>query len=247
MVNPGLIHARWAGLWVDVPMGVSKKDALEQLALVDDVTVIVSYSGRWLGCAFLYREGTNLQNKVRLIVRLLGCRESIFTDIPIPPCDIELSRTDLQIILSRQADMTKSNRMVAEELGISSRTVKRRLMRMVDARAVWPIAYLDVNALGGRIFANLMVVCRDPGSRHGTEAQIVSMLDDYLFFNAKFVDLTIFNLLLPSVPIGESILDGVARMDEVSTARIGYVADWIGSHEIVRDWVKRLAAQRAAR
>ncbi len=233
MVNPGLLDAKWGAVWLQVPAEVPKRDAVEKLTFIDDMLVIVNYASRCLAGAFLYPDGTTLDAKVRQIQRLLDCEESISTDIPVPPCGIAFSRTDLRIIASRQGDMTTSNADVAAELGVSSRTVKRRLARLVEERAVWPIASLNVRALEGRVYADLLVVCRDPDSRAKTEAQILTLVDDYLFFHARFVGLSQFSLMLPGVPLARSILDRVTRMGGVRLARFDFVEDWVETQGVV--------------
>ncbi len=244
MVNPGLVQEKLGGLSLEVPAAVPKKEVLEKLILVDDMLFIVNYSGRLLGCVFFYQDTASVRNKVGLIRRIAACDDAIYTDVPFPSCAIEPSTTDLRIILSRQEDMTKSNRMTAEELGVSSRTVKRRLARLVREGAVWPIASLREGALTDCVRADLLVVCHDAESRVETEAEIVPMVDDYLCFNGRFVSFTLFSLLLPSVPIAGTILDRVARMSGVDLARIDLVEERIESYGILAERVRRLLAQR---
>lgn len=246
MVNPSLLGVKWGALWLQVPANISKRDALEKLALMDDVLVIVNYASRCIACVFLYPDGTRIETKAKQIQRLLDCVESLWTDIPVPPCEAELSRSDARIILSRGADLTKSNRDVAEELGVSSRTIKRRLLRLVEARAVWPQATLNVGALEGRVYADLLLECRDPDARTATEAEILGLVDDYLFFHARFVGLSQFSLMLPGVPAAGTLLDRVTRLGGVRMARFDFVEEWIESYGRVGERLQRMMARRTA-
>ncbi len=243
MVNPTLLRARVGVVSVEVSERVSKKAVVEKLRLLDDMVIIVNYSGRLLACLFLYPDGRSPTSKVNLISRISESDRGLYyTDIEFAIPDIELSMTDLRIILSRHADMTKSNRTVAAELGISSRTVKRRLMRLVKAGAVWPIASLNVGALREGVYADLIAVFRDPVSRAKTEAEIRSIVDDYLIFHGHYASLTYFDSILPSVPTARALLDRVTEMPGVAMARIDFIEDRIELYEVWEERLRRMMA-----
>ncbi len=246
MVNPNLTHTGISVLEFDVPVDLSKKEILDRLVLLDGMFIVLNYTGRLVACAFVRQEERDVEKRIELIKRISGCRESLYTDVPYPKCEIELNETDLQIIANRQADMQMSNLQVGRRIGVSGRTVKRRLTRLVDAGAVFPLASLNLGALSDVAYADLVVVYRDEDSRAKAEADIVSMVDDYLIFNGHFTSLTEFNLMLPSVPMGKTILDRVNRVVGIKTARIDFVEERLESYDALKEPVTRELARITA-
>jgi DNA-binding Lrp family transcriptional regulator len=245
MVNPGLAHARVSVLEFEVPVDIPKEEVLDELKLFDGMLLVLNYTGRYIACVFYHQGGKSVEKKIELIKRVSGCRETLYTDVPYPNCEIGLSKTDLRIIASRQADMRKSNLQVAKEIGVSGRTVKRRLAKLVEAGAVFPLACLNLGALRDVAYADLVVIYWNQDSRAKAEAEILSMVDDYLIFNGHFASLTEFNLMLPSVPMAKTVLDRVNHVGGVKTARIDFVEERLESYDILAEQVKREMARMA--
>ncbi len=245
-VNPALFHERIAGLEVLVSDAVSKDEVLEKIRLVQGVFQITDDSGPRAGVVFLFSEETTLRQTVELILRLADARDGVLTELLLPKCDIRPSKVDYRIILSRQEDLAKSNRKIAEELGISSRTVKRRFTRLVDGGAILPHFLLNVGGLEGCVYAKLHVEYRDPGRRAAAESAILSSLDDYIFFTGHLVDFTVFNLLLPNIPSARRVLEQVKRLEGVRSARVGFVDRILDSPQVFRAKVRNQLSLLAA-
>jgi DNA-binding Lrp family transcriptional regulator len=192
---------------------------------------------------FFYPDEPSLKKKMDLMIAISGCKhKTLFTNVPYPKSDMQLSTTDLKIIENRQEDMSKSNKKIADELHIAGRTVKRRLTKMIRGGVIWPVASLNVAALKDCIYCDLVVTYTKQGSRLRTEAQILSLVEDYLVFNGHFESLTEFNMIIPSVPVARKILDRVERLRSVKTARIDFVEERIELYEVVSEKVQRQIA-----
>lgn len=239
MANPVLFRERIAGLEVQVSDAEPKDEVLEKVRLVQDVFQISDQSGPRAGVVFFFPDEITRRRTADLILRIAGCAHGDLTELQLPKCDIRPSRLDYQIILSRQEDVTKPNRRIAEELGVSTRTVKRRFTRLVNAGAILPHFLVDVAGLEGCVYAKLRVDYRAPDRRPEAESGILSTLDDYVFFTGHLVDFTVFNLMLPTIPMGRTILSQVRRIEGVKAARIGFVERILDSPEVSQGKVRR--------
>ncbi len=246
MMNPGLLGEGVAALEFEVSAGSSKDEVLGKVRLVDGVFMVIDHSGPSAVALFFYPVEAGVQRRADLILRLAGARAGALTDIPFPRCNMAPSKTDFQIIASRQEDAAKPNRRIAAELGISSRTVRRRFARLVSGGAILPIFSLRMDALQDGVFVDLHVEYSDPRGRSATEGEILSILDEYLVFNGHFVAYSIFNLILPSIPVARRILEHVRRLRNVQSARVDFVEARLESYELFREKTKKQISLTAA-
>ena len=238
IVNPALLGESIGALLFDVSEGLPKEKVLKELKLIEGMFIMVDYESRHVVTVFFYSDKPSLKKKVDLIAAISGCKNrKTFANFVFPRCNLQLSRTDLQIIASRIKDMSKSNQGIAGELGLSSRTVKRRLTRMIDGGAFTPIASMDVTALKDCVYCDLVVTFKNAESRGDTEAGILPLVDDYLTFFGRFDSLTELNMIVPSIPIGEKLRDQIGGLANVKTARIEFIDDRIELYDVMLEKV----------
>ena len=66
-VNPALLGLTCGTYGFQVSSEVSKRDVIEQLKLLDDVTIIQNHHGSFIGTTFLYESEEELQRKIRSV------------------------------------------------------------------------------------------------------------------------------------------------------------------------------------
>ena len=235
-VNPSLFGEKMGVAFFGAPENIQKGKVLDELRLIDEILIIANFLGAMVACVFFFVDETSFKRKVNLISKISGTGEIISSVIPYVICNIALSRTDLEIIASLQADTRKSNRKVSEELGISSKTVKRRLTRMASQGAVWPLATLNVAALSDYDYANITVMFKSD-HRTETEGEICSLLDDYLIFNGRFLSYSTFHIIVPNMTLATKALQKVTLLKGVKNARVDFMEEWFGRYEILREKV----------
>ncbi len=243
LVNPSLLRERHGILAFDVPGFARKQMVIDELKLIEGMFIVLDFVGPGVFAAFFYSDEPSLNKKISLIADISGCgNNKTFSNVLFPKCDQRLSRTDLQIIASRLADMNKSGGEIAQELRISSRTVKRRFAKMAQEGAISPVLSVNVSGLKDCVYCILMVTCKKGDSRAATEAKILSMVDDYLIFYGHFETFTDFDMIVPSLPIGEKIQDRVRTLKDVETARIEFIAGRYEMYEVMLSKVNRQLA-----
>jgi DNA-binding Lrp family transcriptional regulator len=115
-----------------------KKNAIiNQCALVDGVTEITNFVGNEVCIDFTYHDPKDESRRLKLLLDLTNCkRAEKFYDRVMPPVRFKLSNTDWRIIKSLRYNAFKPLSKVAQELGLSTKTVRRRFQRMIDNNAV---------------------------------------------------------------------------------------------------------------
>jgi len=238
-LNPSLSGVELGAMAFEVSDTVSKQDVLDKLRLIDDILVINSYMGRFIHLLFFYTDERVRLKKTELIRKISLCKDLAYTNIPFPPVRTKVSLIDMRIVRSLQKDFRKSNREIAKEVGCSSRTVNRRLLRLIREALVFPVASLNVAAMGNSSMADLMVHFKSDEVRQKTQIAIFTLLNDNLFFAVPCPGYGIFNLIVPSVPAGKRILDQVTSLDGVKSARLDFMEERLETYDTLALQVKR--------
>jgi len=224
MVNPTLLGLRGAQLSLDVPSPTDKHDLIEQLKLLPGSMVVVDCYGSSLFFGFFYRGGDSLQRQVDLVRRMSKTTNLVCTTIPTPECGIKLTETDWEIVRSLQNTPRKPYGTIARELRVSTRTVKRRLQRLISNRAIFILPSMNPSALEGVNQADLLVLYESPRSKAEVDWRIMALWDDYIAraeLGAR--DSSFFNLFIKNVSKAQEVLDWVRQQPGVKSSRVDLV------------------------
>lgn len=245
-VNPGLLGLTMGAVTVDFPASSHKADLIRNISLLEGVGLIVSHVGSSFGIIFYYEDEASRRKKVELISRLCSATATDTTSIPYPRCTVSLSEGDWETIASLQRSRRGPARRVAVDLGISEKTLRRRLKRLVEGWAISTVISTDVGPLRGEVAANLIVHYASPAQRPAADGRLLRDLDEYLFFPGLWTDFSVYSLFLPSIPEAMKILERTRETPGVGIARIELVEQRIETYDIFREQVERkLKALRA--
>lgn len=237
--NPELLGLSMGAALIDFPAPASKEDLLRKVALVDGVLLMVLHVGPSLGIIYYYEDEAARRKKVELISRICSATASVSTRIPYPKCITSLSRLDWEIIRAMQRDRSVPAQHVSKELGISEKTLKRHVKRLIEGWAISTLISTDVDPLRGTVTANLIVYYSSPDLRQAADSVLLKELDEYLFFPGLWSDYSAYSLFLPSIPEANRILDRTRRTPGVAGARIELVEERVECYSILIEQVER--------
>src|SRR5438309_46589 len=206
IVNPNLLGVHLAQLWLNV-QPLTRKDALiEKLKLMHGVLAMSDCYGSTLSVILMYEGEISARKEFDLIQRIANAERLVRANIPFPDSTIELTHTDWRIIEAVRADPRQSYPRIAREVGVSSKTVRRRLQRMMEERALFVIPSLNPGALDGAIIADLVVFYANPESKSVIDKGIVSRYDE-LLIRAELGDREhgFFNLIITNISQAKEI------------------------------------------
>jgi len=243
IVNPQLFGEKNGVLIFDVPESVQKENVIDELGLIDGMFIVNDYSGSLVVAVFFYSDDSSLERKIDLISKISSCgSRKTLTRSVFPKCEMSLSAEDFKIIRCRLEDMNRSHREIAEILDISSRTVKRRLARMVQHGAIMPLFSINMSQLKDCLMCDLHVQYENEKSKVTTETAILSLVDDFLTFYNPSEGITQFSMIVPTVTKAHRIAEQVRSLRSVRTTRIEFLKDRIELYDLMMEKVERQIA-----
>lgn len=247
-VNPELLGLTMGAVTVDFPKSVSREDLLQKLSLLEGVLLIVSHVGSSVGIIFYYEDEASRRKKVELISRICSATATDSTPIPYPHCSISPSRLDWEIVSALQQDRTAPASRISSGLGISEKTLRRRLKRLVAGWAISTVISTDIDPLRGKVVANLIVHYKSSKLRPAADKGLLKDLNEYLFFPGLWTGYSVYSLFLPSIPEAVRVLERTKETPGIESARIELVERRVETYDILREQVERkLRTIRSAR
>ena len=243
--NPNLLGMKVGFAMVDSENG-TKDRVVEQCRLLEDSIITIDYHGKAIGVVFFYRDEKSLAGKHALLRAIAGGPLYMSGEILYPPCELRLSPTDWKVIAALQRAGPGSHDVIAKKLGISSRTVRRRVKRMSSARALFHLAAGDETKLRDTTRADLIVRWGDPSYRSAAQANLLSILDDYCFFLGMEENFGFFNLLVPSNATADGLLRKTMAVKGVDGARIEFALARYESYDVFKHIVDRKTIELGA-
>jgi len=240
-VNPNLVGQRMAQVWFDVGSSAAKRPVIQKLSLIPGVAVIKDLFGSSLCVVLFYDSEKNFRRTTELIFSIAGSKGATWMSEPFPACEIALSKDDFRIIRSLQKEPQRPYAGIAQELDISSRTVKRRIRRLVDGNAIYLIAELNPRYLSGGIVCGLLVSHEVSDNKAESEGKIGLHLEDGLLF-ASLDDphRGYFAFITENVASVQEVLDWTLAQEGVSEARIDIVQEVISLYGVYEEQLEML-------
>jgi len=213
---------------------------IKKISLIPGVAVIKNLFGNSLCIAFYHEGEQTLRKTTELISSIAGSSSATSASEPFPICRMTLSSDDLRIIKSLQKEPLKPYTDIAKELGLSVKTVKRRITRLTEGEALYIIAELDPKFLSGGIVCGLLIFYDDLKPNHMVE-DIVSYLGDRLIFaNLDDPHHGYFAFIITNLAMAQEILDWALAQKGVSSGRIDIVQEVISLYSVYEEQLEKL-------
>ena len=224
-ISPAVTGQSVVNAWFEVEGGREKAALIEELLSVAGVERVCSYLGPRISLVLLHRDEKDLETCIGRISKLARRSRLFHAQGAAPRNHQSLTQTDEAIIGSLQEDPWKPYSVVARELGISARTVKRRVTRLSEAGAIYMLPDVDLKVLQGIIPVELVVSYGEDGRRAEVNAWIASKIRDDLVFSRISDWHAYFALMVPNVSAVEELESSVRKLDGVSEAHTAVVQD----------------------
>jgi len=225
--NPNLFGYRMLNMLVDTPPSSPKDDMIRKLKLVHGVVAIHDSHGDSLGISLLYDTEQSLSRTIELISRITNAENIVHAYMAFPGAQIgRLTDTDWAIVRSLAEDASKSYVQVAEELGLSARTVKTRLLRLELNRALIISPTLSLSAIDGMIGVFLFYSYTKRELKDAVDRAVLSRFDsNYLWATLTDPDRAYVILVAPTMASVKSYLKWTKMQPGVASARAEIVVE----------------------
>lgn len=217
--NPDVLGQESAGIHFDVADESRKPELIEQVKLMDGVVLVVDFHGQALRLVFYSETERDLSRRIQLVASLCGARNLVRWTGGIPPSEAILTKTDWKIVKALRKEPRRNLAEVASEVGVSARTVKRRLARMTGARAFYMLSTVKGSGYTG-VIANFLIFCPDETKKAGVDRGMPTKLPRVVFSFNTAKGFSIFTGACDNLSEAESIHHWVKGQDGVQQARM---------------------------
>lgn len=241
MVNPHYLGCDAASLDLEVGDEEKKDRAIAEVRRVDGVIKILDFRGRGLQVTLYYPNVDALKRKTELISSICASPEPTAWKLVFPDSGVRMTRVDWRILQEMLEDARKSLEGVSESVGMSLRTVERRLTSMRDGRVV----YLQ-GIPNFRLFAGLscvfLVFCPDPKRKSSVDKLVLSKVGRVELANTSSDQYSTFVMLFDNLSEADDNIKWIRGLDGVDSVRMGIMRDLI----VVQDWLRDQIGERIA-
>lgn len=153
------------------PTVASKEGAAKRLRAIDGVLGFVDFLDEYAHVSIAYANEGELEERLGRVLAALGgaTPEAYYVPAPDRPRPGALTRTDWRIVRALRGDARRPTTEVAEELGITTKTVQRRLEKMSTEGAIDAFARLDSRGFEEVLFATLKLRLQLPEAMEGMQ------------------------------------------------------------------------------
>jgi DNA-binding Lrp family transcriptional regulator len=249
-ISPGVTGHDVVHAWFKVEGDSPKAQLTQKILAVKEVERVCNYLSPRVSLVLLSKRGTDLDLALNRLRRSAGPRATLHKQGFVPVPAYRPKQTDLAIIASLQGDPWSPYSVVAREIGVSSRTVKRRVSRLSEDGAIYMLPIIDLKALQGVIPVELVVDYSSPRSRAATNERIAPYLKEGLIFSDVHGPYGYFALMLTNVSQLELIANWVRQQEGVRDAQADVLQEVLlnrnhyedrqvlGSGGVLNEWVK---------
>ncbi len=178
LINPAFLGYRVAELMLDVRPTAAKPDMVRKLKLVHEITGIVNFYGSGLRIFMIYGGDESRARTIELISRITNAESLNISRLPLPSSETKkLSEIDVAIIRALSQDARKSAVVVADELGLSSKTVRKRVDKLRREKAFFPFPVLNIEGIAGLIPVTLSYRYSSPEAKIAVDRAVLSSFE----------------------------------------------------------------------
>jgi DNA-binding Lrp family transcriptional regulator len=239
MVNPRLIGCEAASLDLDVEDEDKKDSAIAAIRRVDGVIKILDFRGRGLQLALYYPNANALKRKTELIGSISGSPRSTVWELSFPSSRIRMTSMDWKIVQNMLDDARKSLDDVSQTVGISTRTVERRLTSMQKEFVVYLQGTPNFKVLAG-LSCVFLVFTPDGKKKRTVDRIILSKTPRTELANTASRQYSTFVMLFDNLSEADDFTKWITGLDGVESVRMGIMKDLI----VVQDWLRDEIAKR---
>jgi DNA-binding Lrp family transcriptional regulator len=218
----------------------SKDKVISQLRDVEGLVAIFSFlDDPGFRLVFYYEDDGDFERRTRLISSICGVSKPYASwKIPFPPCRMKLKKTDWQIVRSLLKDSRKRVSQISKEIGVSTRTVKRRLDAMTFDNSFFANPIVDVKKVDGFLY-HFVISYDNEKDKATADGLLRRSLGGIIFVDTNAESYTVVASICQNISEASQISDwlraqhGVREVTVRVFEEIIPVSSWI-DHEIER-------------
>lgn len=247
-INPNFLQMNHCHLWIDLLPPSSKQEVISKIRLMPGIISICNYYGNNLKIVICYTDEFELKKQIQLISRIANSENVLRKDIEYPRCvdNRQLTLRDLMMLKAFEHQPMKPYTAVAQELGVSTKTVKRRMKKIAQSKAISIVPRVNWSLVEGSIIVHALVLHSAVDYANTLFASISALLSDYLITGKAGKDYFFFQLHVPSLTKLDTIYSMLREQRGVSNVRIDLLLENIQLYETFSNQLDREITRASA-
>jgi DNA-binding Lrp family transcriptional regulator len=153
-----------------------------------------------------------------------------------PRIEVELTPTDWKIINALRPDPLLSHAQMAEKLGLSSRTVQRRLARLTQGNVIFFMPKIDLSLFEGSSCVDVFVSYTASGFKDNVDRSIFSEFENYILrVGWGIASYCFFEFIVPNVHVAREIVDWTRALPGVKEVKLSFKDDRLNFYDATMD------------
>ena len=248
VVNPHLLGGDDVAIWLDV-QPATKDGLIDKIKVMQGVSIITIFLGSRLMFFLRHDSQRFFETQLELVRRISKAPHLDFAKLPFPECTLKLSRTDWTVLRALHTSPRKTYAAISKEVGLSIRTVKRRLDRLIQGGVAFALPEVSPKALQGAVMAALEVAY--PPDRKGEiDAKIDNHFGDHVWHVLHLLpgqqgttQHCFFSMVIWNLSKAKAILHKVELLPGVQSARMHLYEDMIFLFDSFDEYLGRKLGQ----
>jgi DNA-binding Lrp family transcriptional regulator len=237
-INPHILGCEATSVLLDVTNLGSKSAIISQIRLVDQVVMVVDFYDSPLRVDFYHENDRERDRRVDLIKSICGDKNPVCWQRVSPTSIVKLKRTDWQILKSLRRDSMQGNAAIAKEIGVSARTVKRRISYMTEERAIFSHTLGDVSRVPGMAYF-FLVHSEDEKKKTEIDTEIHSRLENAIFADTRNKQFSIYAAAFRNMGEANEMYRWIRSLDGAEKTRMHVMREIIPVPNWVDDEIER--------
>lgn len=239
IINPHLLGLEAESVELHVENALEKEAVIAQLRLVEGVIRILPFYGQDLQLLFYRRQGVEPMKQISLMESICGCRADMRWEVPFPACDLPMTKTDWLILRLLFTNPRRKLSEMAVELAVTTRTLNRRIGRMVEKNAFFLDAVLNLKKLSG-FGCRLLVYCEDPAMKRAVDGEIMAKIEKLGWSHTASAQYSMLAVHCENTSEADDLSKWVRNLDGVREVRMGIMEEQIN----VSRWLDEVIERR---
>ena len=231
-LNPNLIGFESTGLQIEIDDEERKLEVISKIGQVDGVVIVIDFHGTALRVVLYYHNEDDLERKIQQVSSICHNSKVVRWVGGFPATDLKMKNTDWEIVRAFRKDPRRSPSAVADEVKISTRTVKRRLTLMTKNNSIFMLPEINYDKSIG-VASDYLIVCPDDKKKSEVDKLLRGKLERVIFSLTDVKGFSIFALMCTNVSESEQLSKWMKGLEGVTDVRVDIMRENI----LVDKWI----------
>jgi DNA-binding Lrp family transcriptional regulator len=236
VVSPDALALKTYTLRIAIDPRMRRDEAVRKIRLVNGTFSIGRDTDNTFSMGLVCENEQVFRKRVELICELTRGTELRAYLVPQRSIEVEPTSVDWQIIKMLRLDPLVPYSRVAGKLGLSSKTVQRRVTRLVRANVISFVIDVDFGRMEGAMSVSLVAYYADARHQDEVEEGIFTKFEDYVLrVGWTSPSHSFIEFVVPNVHVAQEIADWTRNQKGVKDVKLNFNYDRLRFHGEVLD------------